>query len=309
MTDVLVGSKGYLFLDNDTNNVQLQTAGAPFMTGERFASIASVHKNAEQRAKTRAGRYLHIIAPNKETACRDYLPSSTRYENLGKTPANLFLANADWSASTYFNHNVLCDQTSQYGHYDVDESHWSATGALIYLGHSFESFGLIQESKALRSVPLSITVKPSQGDLAELIGLPSRLLPRAEVRTPQAVLHFQGDVANEGFIQHFTCRKGAGRVLILHDSFLEAPLPFLAEIFSETLAVHCPDFLLDLEEAYRPDLVIKLQAERFLPYLPVERYYTNDWLSRVEKRKQVDCRRSRSYIASIIRPQLRVAAE
>ncbi|NVD41302.1 hypothetical protein HT585_20715 [Ensifer sp. HO-A22] len=309
MTKVLRGRKGHLFLDNDTNNVQLQTAGIPFMTHERFESIASSHKSADERAKARAGRYIHLIAPNKETGCRDYLPSPEIYEMHGKTPANLFMANTQWSASTYFNHNILCDHTCQYRHYDVDESHWSVTGALIYLEEAFCYFGWDEELEALKSIDRRIAVAPSQGDLASLVNLPPRRLPRVEVRNRQSVLHFHGDVANEGFIQHFTCCRGSGRALILHDSFLMEPLPFLTEIFSETLAVHCPDFLLDLEEQYRPDVVIKLQAERFFPYIPVERPSTDEWLCDVEKRKQADCSNSRAYITSIADPALRVAAE
>lgn len=87
------------------------------------------------------------------------------------------------------------------------------------------------------------------------------------------------------------------------------PLPFLTEIFAETLTVHCPDFLLDLEEQFRPDVVLKLQAERFFPYIPLERQSTDEWLSEVEARKQADCRNSRAYIASLIRHELREAAE
>lgn len=309
MTKVLAGSAGHLFLDNDTNNVQLQTAGAPFMTYERFEAIALSHQSATERARARGGRYMHIIAPNKETACRDYLPSPGMYQKYGKTPANLFMEVASRSASTYFNHNVLSDETAQYAHYDVDDSHWNATGALTYFDLAFGQLGWSDERERLGSIGRSTTIQSIQGDLASIIGAPARRLPRTEVRDPQSILHFQGDVANEGFIQHLTCHKGIGRALILHDSFLMAPLPFLAEIFAETLAVHCPDFLLDFEEQYRPDVVIKLQAERFFPYIPVDLPSADEWLSDVEKRKAADCSRSRGYIASIMAPALRVAAE
>lgn len=309
MTKVLTGRKGRLFLDNDTNNVQLQTAGAPFMTDDRFAAIGSIHQRATERASRRGGRYLHIIAPNKETACRDYLPSPDAYQSHGKTPANLFINQPKRSASTFFNHNVLADETTQYAHYDTDDSHWNATGALTYLDAAFVRYGWSTERDRLRSVGRRTDVKSVQGDLASLIGLPPRQLPRTEVSKPQAVLHFHGDVANEGFIQHYTCHRGVGRAMILHDSFLMAPMPFLAEIFAETLTIHCPDFLIDIEDQYSPDVVIKLQAERFFPYIPVERKSVDDWLSEVEARKQADCSRSRAYLGEIMTPALRVAAE
>jgi hypothetical protein len=307
MTDVLVGSKGYLFLDNDTNNVQLQTSGVPFMTEERLDAIAESHRQAAERATERGGRYLHIIAPNKETACREFLPTPGYYQSLGKTPANLFKVNPDWHRSTYFHDSIVSGHYSKHTYYDADESHWSTHGALTYLQVAFNQFGWIGERDRLRSVGVDVDTVSSLGDLAAMIEMPPRVRCKLSVRSPQAQARFRGRVSNEGCVRHFICGRGAGRALIYHDSFLTAPLSFLTEIYKETLTVHCPDFLTDVEEGYQPDVVIKLQAERFFPYIP-KAVSMNDWLTAVELRKNVRCFAERDYLGSLLRPHM-LAAE
>ncbi len=310
MTKVLPGVSGFLFLDNDTNNVQLQTSGATVLTCERMSLIAAAHVSASARAARSGAKYIHVVAPNKETAYRGFLPDPAAYEQYGETPVRGYLkALPEARTHTFFDHDALLPSSSPLPNYDRQDSHWTASGGAHYLKRAFQYFWRPRELSSFELLPTIAEKVAVAGDLAIIAGIAPEVVPKLKLAAPQHSISFYGDVANEGYIQHATCAAGTGRLLILHDSFAYQPLEFLSEIFAETLSLHCPDFLIDLEEAYEPDLIIKIQAERFFPYVPVDRISTLDWVEEVERRKGADCSRTRKFLSSFLPQRLAEAAE
>lgn len=286
VTKYLLGRDGHLFLDNDSNSVQAQTSGQVSIDMFGMTRIKHSHAMAKRRARERGSQYLHIIAPNKETAFRHFLPDPDVYERYGKTPVKQYFSSfQDAHVCSFFSDDALLPSSVSPCPYERGDSHWTESGSLHYLKLAFQHFRLHAEFERLRCLSTVTEMTSSTGDLSKLAACPPEDVVRIRLAFRWQRVCFYSDIINEGYVQHSFCDRGTGRALVLHDSFAHRPLDFLSEIFAETLFVHCPDFLLDLEEAYRPDIIIKIQAERFFPHIPIERKSAAEWLAAIEEKK------------------------
>jgi hypothetical protein len=286
VSKALLGKDGYLFLVNDHNGVQAQTVGLHQLDNHAVDAIFAAHASARERAKKRGAEYVHIVAPNKETAYRDFLPIGYTYEGHGKTPLNQYNEQRPTAEQQTFFDSDLLRPSNELVSYERGESHWTPQGALHYVKEAFAQLGRHDDLTRLKQIALISNEFIRQGDLALHAGLPPEIVVHASpVDNPQ-VCHFEGDIVNEGYYRHYSCKSGAGRALILHDSFGQALFPFLSQIYQETLFFHCPNFAPDLESQFEPDVVIKIQAERFFPYIPETMLSTLNWLKEVERTKK-----------------------
>ena len=262
MADALIGKKDYLFLSADSNGILDQHCGRVTIA-DRIPALRQVH----QARATLAGRYLHIVVPNKETVARDLMPEAFPYEADGPTPLHQYLRPHD--RTLYFAPDILA-AFQQEGFYYRYDSHWTTLGALTYLKAACAHFGLTDVVAALQDLKLATSVDPAPGDLGSRIGRTSEGARRMDVVAPRMRPVFTNQVTNEGCIRHFS-RDDAPvrqRVLILHDSMAQWLVQILAEIFSETLMIHTPDLDMDCARRMRPDLLMFLQVERFFPRVP-----------------------------------------
>lgn len=110
MSKALLDKDGYLFLVNDHNGVQAQTAGLHRLDKHAVDEIFAAHTLAHKRARARGAEYIHIVAPNKETAYRDFLPIDDAYERDGKTPLNQFNQQCPAAAQITFSMRIYFDR-------------------------------------------------------------------------------------------------------------------------------------------------------------------------------------------------------
>ncbi len=299
MQKFVFGTDGYIFLDNDTNGVQDQTAGRSVLLESNAGAIYQAHKACAERSAAQNRRYIHIVAPNKETAYREHLPGGNVYQTHGLTPLHQYRILFPESENiTYFDDDILRPGIGLTS-YDKGESHWTPQGALLYLKFALAHFQRMEDVRRLNTIRAELIELMEQGDLAGHAAMPPERVSHIRVKEPRHTIEFEGDIINEGYIRHCRSPIGVGKALVLHDSFCHALFPFISEIYGETLFMHCPNFLIDIENSFEPDIIIKLQVERFFPYAPQTLNDFKQWGDDLRERKGTSDRTSQ-YISGII---------
>ncbi len=281
------GRNQHLFLDNDSNGIMRQIRGEIILGEEYLRRIFDFNLDIFNINSLNRRIYSHIIAPNKETSLRAFLPDGVIYEQYGDVPfrqyMNLF---PDAKNFTFFDRDLLSWRDSGVDfYYPLDDSHWTSRGARHYLTAAFQATGLGKLASLISDLAVAEVEDVRCGDLGKHAGWPARTVNDIKVNDPKAVTIFEGDVTNEGYVRHCKCSVASGRAVILHDSFVHAAFQFLSEIFGESLFLHCPDYPADLVENFNPDFVIRIQAERFFTRTPSKLDSVRKWLLKEEGRK------------------------
>jgi hypothetical protein len=294
------GREGHLFLDGDTNQVQKQISGEVGLLWSERLKIFDAHRRAAKRAAKIGARYAHIIAPNKETALRRYLMDPSVYEKYGPTPVSQYFRSIVCAKKfSYFDRDAL-SKNSELPSYYLSDSHWTAAGAITYLRRALEHFEMFDIVERLRSLEFSVSEIECIGDLGMKAWHEAEMIKVVHLKNTKHINVFHSEIINEGYVQHTKSHGGVGKALILHDSFAHALIPVLQELFAETLFVHCPDSLLDLEDSYRPDVIIRIQAERFFMRQPLIHPFAPEWIAEIENQKGTTNRTS-NYISKLIK--------
>lgn len=282
------GADGHLFLANDSNNIYSQITGKWKFGENLFSSIHETHKIRKEKSEQLNCDYFHIIVPNKETSLRDFLPVEYEYECEGPTPTNFYLKNFEDVASwTFFDPDILKPaQTPTNEYHNRLNSHWNYRGATRYLKQAFNAFGL-PESNILEDLSFSEKRILDRADLGLHANESGEDVEVLNVVAPQSSKLFAGNIVNEGYVRHQTSSRGRRRAYFAHDSFMVYAFDVIGEVFSESLCVHSPDLDWDYLSLFKPDVIIFLQAERFLPRLPSNSLNLPDKVDELSARKGV----------------------
>lgn len=297
----LQGKDGFLFLDNDSNEVIRQVSGDIDFTIDKAEQIYKFNRDVFRASLSVGRRFLHIIAPNKETSLRDYLPDDIKYESYGPTPLSTYYQYFPRASEfTFFDADFLKPDGREVVAYPRGDTHWDAVAARNYFMHACKALGADDVARDIADVNVRETTVLAQGDLNVHAGLGKDYVRSIEVIDGSAQVRFSGNIINEGYVRHYVGGHGTKKVLFLHDSFVHVMYDFLAESFREVLFIHCPNYTPDIVENFAPDVIIKLQAERFFPRLPDVLSSSFKWLRDIERKKNVG-RASSSYLVNFCR--------
>jgi alginate O-acetyltransferase complex protein AlgJ len=284
----LLGSDGWLFLMDDTNDTLEQLAGTRTLTDEDLcAHVEALVRRRERLAALGVG-LVFALAPMKERVYRELLPDGLPVcEEL--RPAKL-LQRALWESESRELLDLLPVLRAARRHsqvYPRTDHHWSSRGAL------FAAQALLEEARRqlpdippLRASAARFVADPFfGGDLAEkpkvaIVDGEQRAVPDEDRQWSELVdrvdpqcLHARA-VPPEPHLRVSRTRTPAvferpdaphlPRCLLVGDSFCLALLPWLAESFSRLAFVWLADPPLDLIELERPDLLLQVKSERFL---------------------------------------------
>ncbi|MGG5890604.1 hypothetical protein ACLF3G_26165 [Falsiroseomonas sp. HC035] len=269
---VLIGRERELFLGGGANQLRDQLTGRMQLTKQQLADIAQVH--AERRSIMQAGvhgGYVHIIAPNKETALSHLLPADLRLQQFDLTPVNAYLESvASRSHPTVYRPHLMRRLHNSERSYYRTDTHWTHHGTINYVAHALEIAGMPEVAAAIRAVPGERFAGLQQGDLGVKLRMPPEDISLIRPARPNGSQVFTNGIVNDGSVRLFRNKQPLinEKLLMLHDSMGTWSHSFCAEVFSEVLAIHCPDLDAEYLKKYKPKYLLFVQVERFFIRVP-----------------------------------------
>ena len=272
---VLLGKDGVLFLKEDSNNVLAQISGQLFAESSK-EEWRKILKNRRIEAAARDMPMVNLVVPDKERVYSDKLP-----DGLSVSDFSTF---DQWKhiyelARNGVNGWALCYplDTLKAGRntcetYSKGDTHWNYYGAYLAYHDLISSM-----PNAAKCVPLEIplhefTMNYQNADLLGKLGgacvEKQVVVNYTKIKTEQTANNGKWLVGR--CVRYKSTLVGCAKkkVLVFHDSFGPFLERYLASSFAETQFVWSPDVLWDDVDAYKPDIVVIEQVERFLVRAP-----------------------------------------
>lgn len=278
-----VGRKGWLFVTGSGSLDDMRGAGA-YTDAALVNAVQQINAPGELLAVRRV-RFAFVVFPDKHTVYPQYLPRGL-YAGFGQRRLNaLDAAIADAGHPYYFDASdaVRADaRNSRFNLYYKSDTHWTAWGA--YMGYRA---WVAMDGQRLGLEPVEYSfgqfrkARSTPGDLALMSGYRSRepelVKPPAAWGCAEGMSTWTVPIATlqrldtaARYMQTAEC-GGSGRVLVIHDSFMDWISPLLVDNFHYAwLARAYPDDATFgwLVEQVHPDTVIVQRVERAMATFP-----------------------------------------
>lgn len=273
---VLIGRASWLFFTLHTPGMDATTI-RPF-TASELDHWQQVLEHRREWLQKRGCRYVFVIAPDKQTIypemmARRFCPR--RYTSRLDQLLN-HLREKHSGVEVVDLRPVLLAAKTHERLYHITDSHWNECGA--FLGYQHLTSVLSKWFPAVEPMPRSTFVEDEEnwpdGDLARMIGLDEfkheqclHLIPlaprRARAANEKVIAPSGIELDNPPFATECD-RVTLPHAVMFHDSFISALQPFLSEHFRRIAYVRHDDFLPEVIERERPEIVIQEWVERKL---------------------------------------------
>jgi len=272
--NVLVGKEGYLFL-YDGGQEQFS-----FLLGNKKptqTSITNFIQNIRNRAfllESRGILFNHIVFPSKPIINHSYLPNEFKriksiYESHYKPNAEDIFENL-----IYPNNSLIKLEDNGMSTFRKLDTHNTDKAKETLANLLLNKLGINEPFE------YPYTTRHMQGDLSNLLGLPSsspeyiaNLCP-GPYKVVGNRAHLPGNT-NEVLISTYLYNSTKKRVLIFGDSFYKDLIPFLQPYFSDLMYVRSQHIHMDIIDAYSPDIVLTGNAERYLSNVRSDNFSQN----------------------------------
>ncbi|MEJ0056479.1 MAG: hypothetical protein WDN75_12995 [Bacteroidota bacterium] len=278
--DVLIGKEGWLYyISKSQGNSREDYMGR--LRVENF-TLDSIKKKLERRSNylnSRGIKFLVAVAPDKHSVYPDFIPSNVGKKGKFQTRLNQITnyLKANSSVQILDLRDALVDsrKTEPLPTFKKTDTHWNYLGGFIAYQRIMEALNMVPKSKTDFKWDQQ---GPGEGlDLAGMLGASEEFKELNEVTfTPL----FKNDlVVNEikeyekpllgKVLRVFNNDQSLPKLLMFHDSFGGAILPFLPHHFRESVFVtESAVFVTDLYstaviEKEKPDVVIMEMVERY----------------------------------------------
>lgn len=266
---VTVGRDGWLFLAGKNIDRDFRRTD-PFSAADLAAWRNYLQERRNWLAEANIG-YACLVAPNQQTIYAEFMPRSiTRVDGPSRLDQLVAETASEPKLPLIDPRSVLLAGKSNYLTYHQADSHWNDYGALL-------AYRLVMDEIAKRRTDLQpasladfdvhVTSVVDVGDLVLMLNTPLEfrnqlvtLQPRTQ-RTADAEDLVPGP--SPRVRKSINYAVPSGRLLVQHDSFMQAMAPFLNEHFREVHYYNGPltaEMILEL----RPDFVLEELAERHL---------------------------------------------
>jgi len=275
---VILGKDGWLFYNGEPfTDLQNTFRGIRRLTDSDLKQYAAALDARYQWLKNQDIEYLLVIAPNKHTIYREYLPDT------------MFQVNNETLTDQFFNYMklhtdvplldlrqvLLSNKSSETTLYFKTDTHWNHLGTNIA---QYEIAKILNAYFPDQITPRLYTEKDFKiktrpgGDLSRLLGLTEKfediyhnpILDRCATRA----------IPKDGnFTASFTtrCKKSELKILVFRDSFFEYLYQYISLYFNQATFISKRiefSLLSKYVENDKPDIVIEEWAERFLITVP-----------------------------------------
>lgn len=280
---VRVGRDGWLFYAGEADLEDYENILA--YTPQQLAGIAEIIEDRRAWLEQRGIKFYCIVAPEKHTIYGEYLPpelhkigKESRFDQiarrLGSNPRMAFIDPRP----------AMLLAKSQGRLYHRTDTHWNELGAFFgyteLVNRIAKDFPAIKRH-TLRDYTISKT-ETKGGDLARMLSLTDvikeeniTLVPKFRPRAIDAARPYDdpGNPAiNPGreMIVKETRDPSLPRALIFRDSYSTALVSFLSENFQSIVFLWTWNFMPELIEREKPDIVIEEHVERYIDALSLE---------------------------------------
>lgn len=277
---VRLGREGWLFYADEWALEEYENV-MPFKTQD-LEKIREITRERLRWLEHRGIKLFILVVPNKTTIYSEYLPpeihrigSQSRLDQLSDH------LRSDPGIEFIDLRNALLKAKPEKRLYHLTDSHWNDYGALIgyatLMDHISRYFPSVRRS-SVGDFTVS-AVEGRGGDLAEMLSLDDVIREERITVSPSFV-----PTAKDGsrpypnpadtvvypgrdMVVKETNDPHLSKALVFRDSFASALIPFLAESFQSVVFVWIDDFLPELIDCEKPDLIIFECAERRLDAL------------------------------------------
>jgi alginate O-acetyltransferase complex protein AlgJ len=269
----LLGKDNFLFLSGDSNRVIEQLEGRYDINDTELSNILERNIIRSEFLKRRRANYYHIIAPNKETIFNKFLPDQIEPYKYGKSPIQKYIEKASNSAYKLFYKPDTFQDIDNNPYYYRTDTHWANLGALTYLNRFIKEEIDDNFSFDYWNDKTKVVENSRKGDLGAKINFGNELIKETTIDLIDNIKIeklYENNVRNNGAARVFQSNKYLydKKILFLHDSFGTWCFDFLPLLFSKVVTIHTPHFDVNFLSSFKFDLVIFMQAERFLVKCP-----------------------------------------
>lgn len=279
---VAIGHERTLFLAGGSHEP------VAFATGERVPSPASFgvfRRNLAERAEWAArngAAYVHVIFPDKQSYAPELWPFGTP-RRLG----DMYLSACEPAERAKIMYPVPLLLANRALVTSRIDTHLTMAGCAMVAAELVRRITGHDQSARLRDILSDLTEpKEVSGDLGSKLDPPwTDTLYVSGTLPPGRFISNQIAGGNNGMVDIRIARRAAFglRVLIFGESFARQASTYLPWFFSEILFCRTAFFHPEIAEAYRPDVLITSNAERYLSNPPPDEsrpsFLTYPWLN------------------------------
>ncbi len=269
---VVRGKDGWLFLDDDTNEVMRQQRGELLFTEQQLGDWRALLDERARWLQQRGVPYYLLVPPNPHSIYPDKLP----FDIAPGTPrpvAQLIkhLEDDPASASLLYPLEELVERRDE-PVYSKTGTHWTDLGAFVAYEALVDLIGDGTPVRRLTPADVTFHEEMAPGGLGRKV-TPPEASTQIYGRPIDPAAHMKVDnrVFLNGHRIEYECPPaGATVCLVFGDSFAHAMLPFLAESFGRVVFAHLATLDRLLVTEIKPDIVVSILNERFLIRVPVD---------------------------------------
>jgi hypothetical protein len=256
--EVVRGKHGWLYYAGDHSFDDFQ-GRRPFTDADLERWRRALEHRRDRLAR-RGITYVFVVAPNKQTIHPEHLPDTLNRPGITRLDQLAEYLSARSDVAFVDLRPALRQAREKEQLYRQCDSHWNDLGAHA----AYQRVLAALEMDATPREGFCAAPRTTDGaDLARMLGLPRPPSERWVGLEPQ---HPRRAHAIDGGTE--VDDPDLPRALVLHDSFGEALVPFLAEHFRRTRFIKQQTLSDDLLDRERPDVVIQELCERFLQGAP-----------------------------------------
>lgn len=278
--DVRLGKDGWLYYANEWDLEDFENV-LPYKS-EDLQKVRTVLGQRQAWLANRGIKFFVMIAPNKHTIYPEFLPPYIhkigKESRLDQVAASL----QDCREIEFVDiRDALTQAKPIHRLYHRTDTHWNDFGAFVGYRELIEHIGRtlpnvrklsLEDFTVLNSVD-------SGGDLARLLSLSDeikeesiRLIPRFTPKAADGTRDYPDPVKHLGreMVVKETGDATLPKALVFRDSFSWPLIPYLAESFRSVVFIWTFEFLPEIIEREKPDVVILEAVERYLNALTID---------------------------------------
>jgi hypothetical protein len=271
---VLQGKDGWLFLDNDANQVLKQHTGELRLSAAELEDWRLLLEARFSWLEKLGIPYFFVVAPNAHSVYPEKLPD--RVKPVADRPIVQLIDHLRRTGSygrLLYPIDELLEEKRRRPVYSETDSYWNFLGGFVAytaLMKDLSRSGV--EARQLREKEIGFGVKVEVGGLGLKVE-PNERSPHVFVRWMPKTARVVHDncIMNQGSLMEFECDEAPPTTcLFLGDSFSRNLLLFMAESFGRLVYAYSTRLDFDLVREKRPDVVISLINERFMIKVPFD---------------------------------------
>ncbi|PSG90542.1 alginate O-acetyltransferase AlgX-related protein [Aurantibacter aestuarii] len=259
---IIKGKNDWWFLGNHYNNSLNDAFGVERFSENDLYNISKYLESWDTYLKTKDIVFYILIVPDKNKIYKEHLPfkMTTKFPRVNQLES--YLKDKDLNFINLTSTILKAKQTNQV--YLKNDTHWSSLGAfsgykrlLENIQHKFNIKPELLENYSI------VNEESYQGDIPRLVYEED---PIIKPYLDKSIYNFK-QIFDYEYERHYFNESRETDILLFHDSFMLAMIPFMNETFKNTRFLKSIQLDRAKIEAYQPDIVVLELVERNLSEL------------------------------------------